>query len=92
LSLAEKLKTTQRSQTGLPCGVGKLLSELSGDDKEALEIVFSTPSRRGTISNVQIHKILLSENYDVSFASVRLHRQKICRCYVGQNNLQRQEA
>lgn len=85
MSLAEKLKGATRSQPGLPCGVGKLLSELQGEDKEALEIIFSTRSVSGTVSNRQVHKILLEEGYEIAFASITLHRRKQCRCYTSRD-------
>ena len=91
MSLAEKLKTATRSEPGLPCGVGKLLQKLEGEDKEALEIIFSSRSRSGTISNRQVHDILISEGHDVAFASVRLHRLQQCRCYTGKNSPLRRE-
>jgi hypothetical protein len=86
LGLADKLKEATRSEPGLPCGVGKLLDELQGDDKEALQIVFSTRSKSGTISNRQIHEILLGEGFDIAFASINLHRRQQCRCFVGKNS------
>jgi hypothetical protein len=91
LSLADKLKTAIRSEPGLPCGIGRLLEKLEGEDKEALEIIFSTRSRSGTISNRQVHEILVSEGHDIAFASVRLHRLQQCRCYVGKNSPRRRE-
>lgn len=90
MSLADKLSTT-RSETGLPCGVGKLLSELVGEDKLALEAVFSQRSKPGTISNRQVHEILLSEGHDIAFASISMHRRRQCRCFVGKNSQLRQE-
>jgi hypothetical protein len=91
MSLAEKLKQTKRSEPGLPCGVGKLLQELDGEDKEALMMVFSSRSRSSTISNKQLHDILISEGHEVAFASVRLHRLQQCRCYVSKNGIMRQQ-
>lgn len=91
MSLADKLKEATRTEPGLPCGVGKLLQELTGEDKEALEIIFSSRSRSGTISNRQVHEILISEGHDVAFASVRVHRLQQCRCYVGKNGSKRKE-
>lgn len=86
MSLAEKLKEAKRSEPGLPCGVGKLLGELSGEDKEALELIFSSRSRSGTISNRQVHDILISEGHDIAFASISLHRRQQCRCFTGKNS------
>lgn len=91
MSLADKLKSAQRSEPGLPCGVGRLLGELTGEDKEALELIFSSRSRSGTISNKQVHDILISEGHDVAFASVRVHRLQQCRCYVGKNSPARKQ-
>jgi hypothetical protein len=91
VSLADKLKEATRTEPGLPCGVGRLLQELTGEDKEALEIIFSSRSRSGTISNRQVHEILISEGHDVAFASVRVHRLQQCRCYVGKNGSKRKE-
>ena len=91
MSLADKLKEATRTEPGLPCGVGRLLQQLTGEDKEALEIIFSSRSRSGTISNRQVHEILISEGHDVAFASVRVHRLQQCRCYVGKNGSKRKE-
>jgi hypothetical protein len=82
--LADKLKEVNRSSPGLPCGISKLMDTVSKEDREALEIVFSTKSIRGTISNVQLHELLLGEGHDIAFASIRLHRGQRCRCYIGQ--------
>lgn len=92
MSLAEKLKEAKRSEPGLPCGVAKVLNELRGEDREALELVFSTRSKSGTISNRQVHEILLSEGYDIAFASISLHRRQQCRCFTGKNGVARQES
>lgn len=83
MSLADKLKHVTRTNTGMPCGIAKLMTTVSEEDKTALEIVFSTKSITGTISNVQLHKLLVDEGYDTSFSSIRLHRGQICRCYTG---------
>ncbi len=83
MSLAEKLKEATRTGPGLPCGVSVILESLKGEDKEALELIFSTKSVRGTIPNTKLHKILISEGYDIAFASIRHHRAQACRCYTG---------
>lgn len=86
MGLAEKLDNAKRSETGLPCGVAKILMTVDDVDREALEKVFSTRSTPDTISNRQIHKILLSESFDIAFSSISLHRREQCRCFVGKNN------
>jgi hypothetical protein len=86
MSLSEKLKIATKAERGLPCGVGKLLSLVSDEDKEALELIFSTKAGNGAVSNIKIHEIIRSEGHDIAFASIRLHRSKTCRCYIGKVN------
>ena len=83
MSLSEKLKIATKAERGLPCGVGKLLAIVSDEDKEALELIFSTKAGNGAVSNIKIHEIIRSEGHDIAFASIRLHRSKTCRCYIG---------
>jgi hypothetical protein len=86
VSLSEKLKKANKAERGLPCGIGKLLSIVSDEDKEALELIFSTKAGNGAVSNIKIHEIIRSEGHDIAFASIRLHRSKTCRCYIGKVN------
>ena len=83
MGLAERLDKLEPSAPGLPCGISKILSGLNEKDKTALDVIMSTPSKPSGISNRAIHEILLTEGYDIAFASVRLHRTKQCRCYTG---------
>lgn len=85
MSLAQKIDLLKPSVPGLPCGISKILESASQDDKTALELVMATKAGKGSISNRQIHALLLSEGYDIAFASVRLHRSKHCRCFIGKN-------
>lgn len=85
MSLAEKINLLKPPAPGLPCGISKILDSLSGEDKKALELVMESRPEKGSISNRQIHALLLAEGYDLAFASVRLHRSKHCRCYIGKN-------
>jgi hypothetical protein len=91
MGLAEKLSTAKRTEPGLPCGISKVMSEVKGEDRKALEIVLSSPTKGTNISNRQIHEILLGEGYDVAYSSVALHRRQQCRCFVGKNSERRQE-
>lgn len=86
MSLAKKLTELAPPPVGLPCGVEKTLKVLNDEDRKALEAIMNSPVMRGGISNRQIHEILLAEGYDVAFASVRLHRSKQCRCFVGKES------
>lgn len=92
MSLADKLKEATRTGPGLPCGVAVLLDTIKGEDREALELIFSSKSVRGNIPNTKIHSILVSEGYDIAFASIRLHRGQRCRCFVGANGLLRKKS
>jgi hypothetical protein len=85
MSIAEKLQAAQRNSPGLPCGVAKVLDSLEGEDKKALQVIFSTRSVAGTISNRQVHQILLDEGHEIAFASISLHRRKQCRCFTSRN-------
>lgn len=86
MSLAAKLSELAPSSPGLPCGIARILQKLDGDDKFALEAIANTHYVSGGVSNRQIHEILLSEGYDIAFSSIRLHRSKHCRCYIGKNS------
>ena len=86
MSLADKLSTLAPSAPGLQCGIDKILRKSEEKDRDALISVMSTPAIKGSISNVQIHKLLISEGYDIAFASIRLHRSKRCRCFIGRDS------
>ena len=86
MSLSEKLKKANKPEPGLPCGVARLLAIVSDEDREALEIIFSTKAGNGAVSNIKIHEIIRSEGHDIAFASIRLHRSKTCRCYIGRTS------
>jgi hypothetical protein len=92
MSLADKLKEATRTGPGLPCGVAVLLETLKGEDKQALEIIFSTKSVRGTVPNTKLHEILISEGHDIAFSSIRHHRSQVCRCYTGQDGVIRKNS
>lgn len=83
MSLAEKLKQTSPPQFGLPCGVAKTLEAMNDEDREVLQAALDA---RGRVSHRQLHEILLSEGYEVSFSSVSLHRRKQCRCFTGRSS------
>ena len=86
MSLAEKLKKANNPEPGLPCGVARLLAIVNDEDREALEIIFSTKAGNGSVSNLKIHEIICSEGYSIAFSSIRVHRAKACRCYIGRTS------
>lgn len=92
MSLVEKLREATRTGPGLPCGVSLLMDTLKGEDRKALEIIFSTKSIRGTVPNTKLHQILISEGHDIAFSSVRHHRSQVCRCYTGENGVIRKNS
>jgi len=92
MSLIEKLKEATRSGPGLPCGVSTLMDTLKGEERKALEIIFSTKSIQGTVPNTKLHQILISEGHDIAFSSVRHHRSQLCRCYTGADGVIRKNS
>lgn len=85
MSLTEKFKTVTPSQSGLPCGVSKLMDAMSKSDREALNyVLFEQTSAAGKrISNSKIYEILVAEGYNIAPSSIAQHRRKHCRCFVG---------
>jgi hypothetical protein len=81
VSLSDRLNELKPKQTGLPCSLGKSLSQMDESDKKTLEEVLFDPPR--TLSNVQLVEALQGEGYDVTYSSVSLHRRKACRCFIG---------
>lgn len=83
MSLVERLANAKPKPSGLPCGIFRISEQMSEEDRTALEgVLFSEPR---TISNAQLQQILIEEGYDVSGASIKLHRRRQCRCFVGRD-------
>lgn len=81
MSLVERLANVQPKVSGLPCGISKVSEEMSEEERKALEdVLFAEPR---TVSNAQLQEILIDEGYDVSSTSIKLHRRRQCRCFVG---------
>lgn len=81
MSLVERLSNAKPKESGLPCGVSKVLEGMNQEEQEALKgALFAEPR---TVSNSQLQEILLDEGYDISRNSIALHRRKQCRCFVG---------
>lgn len=84
MGLAEKFKSIEPSQTGMPCGMAKLLESMSKVDKETLEkVMFEVPAAAPRVSNTKIYQILVEEGYSVAPFAIAQHRRKHCRCFVG---------
>lgn len=83
MSLVERLANAKPKESGLPCGISRIISGMDETDRTALEeVLFAQPRR---ISNAQLQEILLDEGYDISSTSIKLHRRKQCRCFVGRS-------
>lgn len=81
MGLIERLADVKPKESGLPCGISKISGEMSDEERTALEnVLFAEPR---TVSNAQLQEILIDEGYDVSSTSIKLHRRKQCRCFVG---------
>lgn len=85
MGIADKLQTTPRTQTGLPCSVSVLLSKLNDEDREALEGILKNTSS-GSISSRQIYEIITAEGHEVAFTAVANHRRKACRCFSNKDS------
>lgn len=85
MSLTERLAKATPTRSGLPCGISEAMKRMSKEDKESLEDVLygSGSVGRERISNIQIHRILQEEGYNISLSSVALHRRHECRCFTG---------
>lgn len=92
MGLADRLRDISPNHPGLPCGIKKILDSLgSEEDKEALTKIMDMRSYPIGVSNRQIHEILIDEGHDIAFASIRLHRSKQCRCYIGKDSERRRQ-
>lgn len=78
--LADRVALIQKTVAGKACGIAPILDSLTGEDKESLIALLDRDSF-GDVSNPTIHKFLIDEGYNVNFSSVRVHRQKNCRCF-----------
>lgn len=84
MGLAEKFKTVSTSQTGLPCGMAKIMETMSKDDLQALnDVLYEQLAVGKRVSNTKIHQILIEEGYEIAPSSIAQHRRKQCRCFVG---------
>ena len=84
MSLINRLKTAEPAQSGLPCGVARIMSTMSKPDVEALEeVLFEYTLDGKRISNTKIYQILTEEGYSIAPSSIAQHRRHQCRCFVG---------
>lgn len=82
MSLSENLRTESSKSITKLCKIGLLLIELSEEDRQSLNQAFETPRHLSHgLTNVQIHKILVSEGYPLGLSAVDRHRNQTCGCY-----------
>jgi len=81
VSLSDRLSEASPSRPGKPCGISRVLSELSDEDADALEASMRVPvGDPQRLSSQQISSILKLEGHNVSLKTVELHRKGSCRC------------
>ena len=83
MSLSDQIKTESNKVINKRCKIGLLLLDLSEEDRDSLVEAFDkTPHSAGGLTNVQIHKILISEGFEVALSTVDRHRNKYCGCFM----------
>lgn len=81
MSLADSLKTAKPYKTSRPCGVSRLLRDLSKKDRDALEATLSIgKGEPGRLSSQQISDILKTEGHNISMKVIEVHRKGACAC------------
>lgn len=81
MSLADSLKTAQPYKTSRPCGVSRLLKDLSAKDRAALEAALAiAKGEPGRLSSQQLSDILKAEGHSVSMKVLEIHRKGACAC------------
>ncbi len=83
MSLSDQIKAESTKIIAKRCKIGLLLLDLSEEDRDSLIQAFDKPPHSsGGLSNVQIHKILLSEGFELGLSTVDRHRNHDCGCYM----------
>jgi hypothetical protein len=81
VSLADNLNAAKPYKTSRPCGVARLIEDVSAKDAAAL--VAALAIRRGEpgrLSNQQLSDILKTEGHSVSMRVLETHRKGACSC------------
>ena len=84
MSLSDRLTEASPSRSGKPCGISRVLGELSDKDADALKASMRVPvGDPARLSSQQISSILKLEGHNVSMKTVEIHRKGACRCVSG---------
>jgi hypothetical protein len=84
VSLAERLQNSDKnkSTSGLPCPLGRLLVTLPDDDGKALAVVLNAPQGdKDWLPSSAVVNALREEGHHVGQTAVQRHRRQMCRCY-----------
>lgn len=78
MALADKITAPPpATQSGLPCSIGSLISQLEGVELAALNtMLFELGWNAG-----QVYDALRDEGYTVGRQSINRHRGRKCRCF-----------
>jgi hypothetical protein len=79
MALSERLETTPRRGSGLPCSVGALLDKLPADEADALEQMMGPLGWSAS----RIYEALAAEGHEVGRQTIGRHRSRACRCFGG---------
>jgi hypothetical protein len=84
VALSERVKEpVERRPRGTPCSVGKLLTDLQGDELDAFRTMLGTPDERGW-SAADIYDAVTAEGYTVAYQTINRHRGGHCSCPKGE--------
>lgn len=84
MSLADRLHNSDKNKSisGLPCQLGRLLATLPDDDSKALaNVLHATQGEKNWLPSSAVVNALREEGYNVGQTAVQRHRRKMCRCY-----------
>ena len=84
MSLSSRLSSPDKykSRAGLPCPLGKLITELPEEDSKALvDALNAETTSEGWLSSSMIVGALRDEGYNVGQTAVQRHRRQMCRCF-----------
>lgn len=83
MSLSDQIKAESTKVITKRCKIGVILLDLTQEDRDSLIQAFDKPAHSlGGLSNTKIHKILISEGFEIALSTVDRHRNKDCGCFM----------
>lgn len=82
--LAEVLNSVGNGRTipGPMCGVERVLADLTGEDRDALNHQVSNEyGQPGVIGAIRLSLLLKQSGIDLSDNTIQRHRRGVCRCF-----------